>query len=67
VAKKMEIDVVFDENGDMKADVVCGPGGAGCEKELDALLSTVGRKTAGNRKPEFFQKVQTGAFQSKKF
>ena len=57
MAKKLEIDVVIDVNGDIKADVVCGPGGAGCEKELDKLLGGVGRKIGGGKKPEFFQAV----------
>ncbi len=64
MAKKIEIDVIIDEHGDIKGDVISGPGGAGCLKELETLLSSVGRKTAEGKKPEFFQQVAATGYQT---
>lgn len=53
-----EIIIEIDENGDLSADVAQGPGGAQCEKELDKLLSGLGKTTKNKRKPEFFTQVK---------
>ena len=52
--KREEIVVEIDATGQIKADVVCGPGGAGCLAELDRLLSGVGDKSSERRKAEAF-------------
>ncbi len=66
MARKVEIEVVIGADGNVRGDVISGPGGVGCLSELEKLLSTVGRKTAEGKKPEFYQTVATGVGQKVK-
>lgn len=54
-----EIVIEIDSNGHLSADVTNGPGGAECEKELDKLLSGLGKQTMAKRKAEYYKKTKT--------
>ncbi len=57
--QKYEIEVEFNADGSVKADVLCGPGGTGCLAELEAVLSGLGSETGGGEKEEMYQTTAT--------
>ena len=54
-----EIVIEIDHNGHLSADVTDGPGGAECEKELNKLLSGLGKQTVSKKKAEYYRKAKT--------
>lgn len=52
----MKIIVTIATDGTVKGDVREGPGGAGCVKELLALLEDLGEQETMRRKPAYYQR-----------
>ncbi len=58
--KDEEVTVTIAPNGEVRGDVVKGPGGVGCLDLLEELLGDLGPQKAVEKKDAFYQQLNDG-------
>jgi hypothetical protein len=56
----VKIDVTINPDGTVRAEVIDGPGGAACVKELERLLAGLGTVQKTVKKREFYAQATAG-------